>query len=411
MKLSFIGFVGSKLREAREARSMTGAELADRIGQTRQAVSSYESGDSSPQPIVLRDISQILNVPIDFFVVDDEQEDIEETPIFYRSLSSATKSARKRSQIRFKWFRNKIVPYVSKFIELPTVNFPNFNLPIFPEELSTEKIEETAIKMRRFWGLGNGPISNLVWLLENNGVIVARHHLKATALDAFSQWVNNKPYIILNNEKISAARSRFNAAHELGHLVLHKNSPKPYYNIPEFFKMMESQAHRFAAAFLFPREAFLKEVSFPEINYFISLKPRWKVSIKMMIFRSKELGLLSESEANSLFVKYSRQGFNKKEPLDDELEVEVPKLIKSSIEALISNSIQDRSEILLNIKLASQEIEELIGLDYNYLGNEPSEIYDISFRINEKVESKNQNIDKSPTKILTFPQRSRNPNA
>ena len=68
---------------------------------------------------------------------------------------------------------------------MPIVEFPDWKFPSSPLEISNESIEETAAQARRFWGLGDGPISNVTWLLENKGAVVSRTILGADTLDAF----------------------------------------------------------------------------------------------------------------------------------------------------------------------------------------------------------------------------------
>lgn len=341
MKPNTPGFIGSRLKVARDARGLSGENLAARIGITRQAISSYELGESSPRPEVLRLMSEVLGLPIDYFCLPENasSSDSVDTTVFYRSLSAATKNARQSSQARFKWFRS-ISAYLSEFVEFPAVNFPDFSLPDTPEQISVDDIESIAEDTRHFWNLNYGPISNIVWLLENNGAFVGRYSLNASELDAFSQLIDSRPFFILNSDKDCAVRSRFDIAHELGHIVLHRNMPKPLYSLREHFKLMEDQAHRFAGAFLFPRRPFIEEVLSPDLDFFSAIKQRWGVSIAAMLMRSKDLGLVNEIEAQSLWRKYSRQGFKRKEPWDDKIPVEKPRIVAESFKVIVHNNIQ-----------------------------------------------------------------------
>lgn len=94
-------------------------------------------------------------------------------------------------------------------------------------------------------GLGEAPIANMVHLLETKGVRVFSLVEDCHELDAFSTWLDGTPFVFLNTRK-SAERSRMDAAHELGHLVLHRvGRPQG--------KEAEEEATRFGAAFLMPR--------------------------------------------------------------------------------------------------------------------------------------------------------------
>ena len=114
------GFVGSRLREAREARSLTAISLADILGVSRSAVSLYERGESTPQPDVMRRIAKTLNLP-DAFFLRAADETLEAETICYRSMSSATKVARLRGERRYGWLKT-IVGFVKSFITFPKVN-------------------------------------------------------------------------------------------------------------------------------------------------------------------------------------------------------------------------------------------------------------------------------------------------
>ena len=104
--------------------------------------------------------------------------------------------------------------------------------------------EEVAAFVRARWGIGERPVANLVNMLEARGVRVFSLSEETRHLDAYSFWRNNRPYIFLNTLK-SAERSRFDAAHELGHLVMHRHSGSTHQNA-------ENEANAFASAFLMP---------------------------------------------------------------------------------------------------------------------------------------------------------------
>jgi Zn-dependent peptidase ImmA (M78 family)/transcriptional regulator with XRE-family HTH domain len=404
MKVGTPGFVGERLKEARIIRSFTGESLAECIGITRQSISKFELNQSSPQPRVLHQISTILDFPIDYFLLKYEEglEGItSSSTTFYRSLSTATKFARDKAQVRFLWVRH-VYRYLLNFIDFPTVNFPDFSTPADPERISFDFVEDIAEKTRRFWGLGDGPISNVVWLLENNGAVISRYSLESAELDAFSQWLD-RPFFTLNSDKDSAPRSRFDLAHELGHIILHRNVPKSLYSHSQHFKLMEAQANRFAGAFLFPQKSFLQEVLIPDLDIFFALKARWKVSMAMMLRRSEDLGLIEKIEAQPLWRSYSRHGYKKREPLDEDIPLEKPRLIGESFKAIVDNRIRNNSEILLNLKIPRKEIEEIAGLEKNFLSDEVAEIYNFTLR----TLGTNEPAMKSTTsaKVFKFPVR------
>lgn len=369
MKLGTPGFVGGRLREAREARGLSQTALAEILGVTRAAVSQYESGSATPRFEILEQISRVLNFPPHFFSRPLPQR--AEPTVFYRSMNSATKAARTKAERRFLWMADDFVPYLGQFVELPPVNFPDLPLPENPQAMSDEQIEDAAATVRRYWGLGEGPISNVVWLLENNGAIVTRGYLEAADLDSFCAWVENRPYVFLNADKQSAARSRFDVAHELAHLVLHRGVESRRLARTAEHAIYERQAHRFAGAFLLPAGSFLDAVYMPTLDAFRALKPIWRVSIAMMIMRAEHLNLIAPEQSRRLWIAYSRRGWKRGEPLDRDLPVEEPRLQRSAFELLIEEGVQTPDDILLNLGISSTDVEAIAGLQPGYV-SEPA---------------------------------------
>ena len=207
-------------------------------------------------------------------------------------MSSATKAPRARAVARHAWLL-EIISYLLEYIDFPAVNLPKFDLPSDVQQITTNDIEDAAAECRRFWRVGTGPIADIVLLLENNGVIVSRGELGAETLDAYSHWPSDvaHPMIFLGSDKASAVRSRHDASHELGHLILHRNVDVKAIRNAMLFKLIENQAHRFAAAFNLPAQAFADQLWAPTLDAFLALKPHWKVAIAAMIMRSEQLGI------------------------------------------------------------------------------------------------------------------------
>lgn len=367
MKSGTPGFVGERLRQAREARGLTAISLAELLGISRAAISQYEKGIVTPQPIIMHKIADKLNLPISFFITPIEV--INSRAVFFRSMTAATKTDRGRGNGRIDWLSQIIVPYFQHLVSFPRVNVPSSSLSPNPMDLAESDIEDITIQVRKSWGLGEGPISNVVLLLENNGVIVARIDLQATTLDAFSTWCStaNTPYIILGQNKGSAVRSRFDAAHELGHLVMHRDINRSRLSNTNDFKTIEAQANRFASAFLVPRTRFAEDYSVPTLNAFLSMKAKWCVSVGMLIKRSEDLGFISRDHARRLWINYNRRGWRIEEPWDDKIQLEQPILLRRACQLVISEGVKNPEQILAEIPLAQRDIEELIGVSDGYL--------------------------------------------
>src|SRR5205085_4405757 len=204
----------------------------------------------------------------------------------------------------------RIVEFIDSHVELPEERVtPNMS----PHVQSVEDIEQAASKVRKDWELGLGPLSNLIYLLESKGVLVFRLLSDCKKVDAFSLWHRSRPFIFLNTEKGSTSRSRYDAAHELGHLLMHTDF------LPGD-RLQEEQANRFASAFLMPRESFLlecpKRLVWP---HFFELKHRWKVSLAALVRRARDLNIISEDTYRRANVQLN-QKWGHSEPFEPEIE-------------------------------------------------------------------------------------------
>src|SRR4029077_11786241 len=88
-----------RLREAREAKELSMADLGEMVGVTRQAISLYESGEREPEPETLMKIIGVLEQPIAFFTTDRPKSFGRRSTTFFRSFKSKTKRTNKRCEI------------------------------------------------------------------------------------------------------------------------------------------------------------------------------------------------------------------------------------------------------------------------------------------------------------------------
>ncbi|MDD5035247.1 MAG: XRE family transcriptional regulator [Methylococcaceae bacterium] len=362
MKAGTPGFIGARLVEAREARGLSITTLAELAGLSRQTLHNYEKGEHSPQPKTLEEIALKLNMPQEYFFKNLRPMD--ELNVFYRSRSPATKPERVRGERQLAWLRH-IVVTLSDYLELPGVKLQAFDIPDEPLLLAKEEIEELAIQCRRHWGLGDKPISNIVLLLENNGIVVSRSMLEAPQLNAYS-CLGDMPCLCLSAD--NASRSRFDAAHELAHLILHRRLAREDFFHPLRHREYENQADRFAAAFLMPGESFAGDITTISLASLRALKPKWKVSIASMLTRCQNLGLVGEEYARKLWIAYTRAGYRKREPLDEQIPIEEPRLLRRCMDFLLESRTLSKYDILSALALSATDVEALCCLPPGYLG-------------------------------------------
>ncbi len=353
-RIAFRGFSPSKLKDARCARLLNQTELATAVEVSRQAISAFESGEKSPDPATAGRIADALAQPLSYFATDELPTFGETGTRFHRAYGAETKRRNSACDVMGKWFV-QAARYFFERVSFPQVRVPSA-APINGDIYEDDEIEDIAMECRRAWGLGVGPISNVVGLLETNGIAICRYEMTGEKIEAFSFWNGDRPFIILSSDKSSAVRSRFDAAHELGHIVLHRWVGQEELEDPKVLKRVEAEANRFAGAFLLPAKSFPVEVYSPRLDAFVELKRRWKVAIQAMVYRCKDLGVFDEAQITNLYKQISFRKWRTKEPLDDTLALERPSLLKRAVELLVSSGKSAADEIVSDLRLSASVI-------------------------------------------------------
>ena len=333
-------------------------DIANLIGVSRQMISAYERGASAPSADSLRKLSNCLEIPEQFFMLPVSDFETSRSSIrSYRTLASSTGKARHQAEAYFE-LSAYLLSYAMKRVELPPVRLPTFEVFDYIT-LKRDEIEDIAQHTRRFFNLGDGPISDMTLLLENHGIVVSYVGLH-DGMDGVCTWFDDRP-IVLINKRFSCARRRFDLAHELAHLILHRNVPEEEQQSRDIHKKMEADAHMFAGAFLLPEKTLSQEIYGIDIISLTRVKERWKVSIAAIIYRLHDLGIVSEYQKQRLYQRLSAQGFRKKEPLDDVLAVENSILLRRILEFLDQKEVLRLDEILQTTWLPRDFLEWVTG--------------------------------------------------
>ncbi|HJU15370.1 MAG TPA: XRE family transcriptional regulator [Stellaceae bacterium] len=289
-------FNPSRLTLARKRRKFTKTSFADALDCDVKTVIRWESGEIEPSPENLAAISDTLQYPTAFFYGKEIDEPQSEA-VSFRALSAMP--ARDRdAALAAAALAFLLSDWIENLFELPPHDLPDFKENPDPEA--------AALILRQKWGIGERPISNMVKLLESKGVRVFSLAENTRTVDAFSLWRREKPYVFLNTMK-TAERSRFDAAHELGHIVLHKHGG------PQG-RFAEEQANHFASAFLIPEaqiKAILPRVS--TLNQLVEAKKRWGVSVAALAHRLHKLKVVSDWQYRRFCIQIEER-FHSSEP-------------------------------------------------------------------------------------------------
>lgn len=353
-------FSGEKLRHARLARGMSPQDLAALAGCTRQAISYWERGERQPEIKNVVELAVALDLSVTYFAADTRGRSFApESILTFRSFRSSTRKQRQQAEGLLSWVA-LCYSKIDELVELPALRLPLFEIPLDALD-DQEAIEDVASETRHQLGLGDGPIRSVVTLLENCGVWTGEHALERQ-LDALSGWVAGRP-IVLATSQVPWARSRFNLAHELGHLVMHRSVSAEEQADPEIFKRMEAQADRFAAAFLLPDRTFPAECFSLSIEALTELKKRWGASMQAMAYRMRSLDLISEGQFRTFQMRMSAAGFRRCEPLDRERAPERPTLLNRLIESVKESDSRILDDLTTLAPIQLKEFASLLGSD------------------------------------------------
>jgi Zn-dependent peptidase ImmA (M78 family)/DNA-binding XRE family transcriptional regulator len=338
-------FNSKRLSIARKRQLLNKKGLALAIGVSEHSVLRYEAGKTIPADEKVALIAAKLEFPVEFFFGEDVEEPPGDTASF-RSQTSMTAAIREAAlaagSIGF-----LISDWIEARFDLPPIAVPNLNF-YSPEQASRALREE--------WGLGEKPISNMIHLLESKGARVFSLAENSLKVNAYSLWRQDKPYVFLNTMK-SAESSRLDAAHELGHLVLHQDGKTTG-------RMAEDEADRFASSFLMPKDDVLAELPYVHsLDQMIIKKTRWRVSVAALNYRLHKLNLTTEWQNRNFCIQIARAGYrtNEPNPLPREMSVVWQKVLRTLWSERVTGA-----DIAKALFLPAAEVEALV---FGILGN------------------------------------------
>ncbi len=361
MRIGTSGFIPQQLVEAREARGLTQIALSQMLGVAKSTLSKWENGKSLPEYDSVEKLGLSLGMPVEWFF----ENRLDTNSVFYfRSNASATIRARTVAETRLKW-SHRLVKKMQYWLDLPIVNLPAQPSRKEALLLTDEEIENYALECRKQWGLEIGPISNLTKVAEANGIIITYEDSDYASMDGVSTWIEDRPYIWLSANKDSATRYRFNLAHEIGHIVLHRCLEKKDTSATEYNER-ERQAHLFAAALLMPSEAITMRLYGVTLDRLVAEKKYWGASIAALIRRAFTLEVITEEHYTRLMRNLSYRKWRTKEPLDDIIPIEQPILLEHCIKALLTGADFTKEDICIKFGFSLTDIQSLCNLPENY---------------------------------------------
>ncbi len=342
-------FSGERLRLARFRAGLTLRELADRVDVTHTAISQYENDRNRPTPAVLARLAIATGVSAGFFTF--ERRPISSGGLdgtHFRSLRSTTRQGRAQA-----WGWSELVLDVAEVLER-YVRLPDADVPLVPPRADAGPDDFVAAvrEVRRAWGLPDGPVGHLVRHMEANGILVARLEVANRGIDAFSHAQGPRPVVILGTDKGDAARSCFDAAHELGHLVCHPDADPG--------GEQEQQAHAFAAELLMPEAHFQRILPRRfDLGAYARLKQEWGVSIAALLYRAKTLEVISEAAYRRAVMIMNKHYGRESEPYPLE-RPELPALLATACQVAERSGLS-REHIASEACLSVEDLIAIVG--------------------------------------------------
>lgn len=319
--MAYEGFHGERLRLARVALGLTLDQVGAKVSATRQYLNQLEQGLKFPTSEMIEALAAALGVAPRFFALPAEAG-IRPEQCHFRKQRTTPVSVVSQVVARGTLL-DGFVRRLDRELDLPPVTFPDIAVETLAE------VEGAGEEARRHWGLGTGPISSMMRVVENAGAVVSFFGGVSERVDALSIDCR-RPMIIRSEAKPAACRLRFDLAHETGHLIMHRG-------IQTGDTATEDQANRFASAFLLPRSSFIHE--FPRTRWLdwtriFELKLRWKVSAAAILRRAYDLRMISADQYRTGHIHLSKTGQRRFEQYDDVIQAERPELLPAAMRAL-----------------------------------------------------------------------------
>ena len=278
--------MGQRIRMAREMRGMTMEGLSKALNPsvTKQAISKYEKGLAIPGSTVLISMSNALDVAPDYFF---RQQTISISKIAFNgrvSLDAKTTKA----------INETVRDYVERYLE--AMQIIGAKMPSLDVSFSVDVPEETGViklanTLKEEWGLGEGPIGNVIDILERHGIIVIEID-SDNIFEGLSGWINDTYPIIVLDKSLTYDNKRFTVLHELGHILI---SPE------QKSKKVESLCNRFAGEMLISDERLKQIVGTKIKGVFLeeleNIKDIYGISIDALFDKMLKAGIITKSSA------------------------------------------------------------------------------------------------------------------
>ena len=287
--------VGERLRIAREALKITQAAAADAIHVARTTIVAIEQGERRARMAELQQLAKLYRTSVNS-LLRQESVHVDLAPRF-RKIISANDTAADEAAALLAGLAKAEVELENLLGVKRVRNYPP-ERPILRGDVRTQA-ENDATELRQRLGLGIGPVSDIVTLLEMElgiRVYVRRFDGRISGLFAYDETLGA---CMLLNANHSRDRRTQTAGHETGHFISTRRQPEILHQDESENSREEHYANAFARAFLTPARAVMQK--FQEVTagsdrmsrrHVIVLAHFFGISREAMVRRLEELGLI-----------------------------------------------------------------------------------------------------------------------
>lgn len=319
--------LGEVVATARRAKGLTQEQLADQVGVAQAALSRYEKDLRTPEPEVLTQLAAAFGVTESFLLRASSPAAAMAVDAHMRRRATAKPSVWRRLEAQLNMLRMH-----SEMLREEVSLATQYALPSF-DPLTMEPAHAAQLT-RMQWRVPLGPVQSVTRWLESAGCVTIRSDMASSRVDGLSQWTADHP-VIMVSATAPPDRVRWTLAHELGHLVMHRE------DMPPDMEDLETQADLFAGEFLMPESLIRPELRNLTLGKALDLKREWGVSMQAVIERAYRLGLLTRDRRVSLYRQLSARGWRINEPGAEDVPSERPELLAHIGRSLRAQGLKD----------------------------------------------------------------------
>jgi Zn-dependent peptidase ImmA (M78 family) len=318
-----MAMIGERLRQARELNKWTQEELAAQVGVTQSAIALIERDALVPRDEVVVAISHATGFPREFFDLPIAS-DFPLGSLVYRKFTRM-RADHKRQSHRLAQQAYELSQFLLSRLKPVPVTLPR---GLRETPATSAQIVRNALGIDPVT-----PIKTLMHRVEKAGVRVFLLPEEIPDLDAFSAWVDDVPVVVLNANK-PGDRQNFNLAHEIGHLTMH-------YPLTFGQDGIEEEANEFAGELLLP-EVSIREELVPPVTLALvaELKARWRVSMQALLYRARELAIVTERQYKYLRMQMAKNDWVQVEPVP--IEPDRPRGLRKMAEVAYGSQLNYR---------------------------------------------------------------------